>query len=407
MHSPNRQPAPPFPGMMRILAATSSLLVIASCKDKAADGPPKMPPANVTYLPAAEETVTITRDLPGRMDAVRVAEVRARVPGILLKREFAEGSEVKEGDLLFQIEPAPLQAAKDSAEANLARVEATVKQAEATSERLKGLVKMNAVSLQEAEDAQAAVDVAEAEIKAAQSALATAQLNLDYATVRAPIDGIIGKAEVTEGALVGQGAPTLLTVIRQLDPIYFDFSQSSADILTLRRAMGKDKKAAEVTLLLDDGTEYAQKGKLLFSDVSVDESTGMVGLRAEFPNPDKLLLPGMFARARVVQSIKENAVTVPQRALTRTANGKGSVLIVNGEGMSELKAVETEAQSDGKWVIASGLEAGARVIMEGSLKARPGTPVNASLFGEEPVAGDVGEKAEPDDAKPMIAPEEK
>lgn len=350
-----------------------------------------MPPANVTYLPAARETVTLTRELPGRISSVRISEVRARVPGILLKREFEEGSAVKKGDVLFRIDPAPLQAARNSAEASLARAEATLKQAESTARRLAGLLKMNAVSKQEAEDADAAVAVAEAELKAASSALESAGLNLGYATVTAPIDGIIGKAEATEGALVGQGAPTLLAVINQLDPVYFDFTQSTGDLLALRKALATNREkgnadADKVTLLLDDGTEYGHKGTLLFTGVSVDESTGMVGLRAEFPNPDKLLLPGMFARARVIRSVEENAVTVPQRALTRTANGKGSVLIVNGEGKAELKTVETIAETDGKWVIGSGLEGGEKIIMEGSLKARPGSPVNAELFGEKPAA---------------------
>lgn len=344
-----------------------------------------MPTPNVSFLPAAEETVTVTRDLPGRIDAVRVAEVRARIPGILMKREFEEGAEVKEGAMLFRIDPAPLQAAKDSAAAALSRSEATLKQAQATYSRLAGLVKMNAVSQQDVEDAEATVAVNAAEINAAKSALVTAELNLGYATVTAPIDGIIGKAEVTEGALVGQGNATLMAVIRQLDPIYFDFTQSTSDLLALRKAMAKNTEsgseaANKVTLLLDGGTEYDHKGKLLFTESSVDESTGMVTLRAEFPNPDKLLLPGMFARARVIQSIEKNVVTVPQRALTRTANGKGSVLVVNSEGKSELKVVETKAQSGGKWLIASGLKAGEKIIMEGSLKARPGTKVNAELF---------------------------
>lgn len=383
------RPSRPF--SITLAAVSCCLLTLPACKKKEVAGPPQMPPASVTFLPAAQETVTLTRELPGRIDAVRVAEVRARIPGILLKREFVEGSEVKEGDVLFHIDPAPLQAARDSAEAALSRAEATQRQAEATSGRLEGLVKINAVSKQEAEDASASVAVAAAEIKAATSALTTAELNLGYATVTAPIAGVIGKAEVTEGALVGQGSATLMAVIRQLDPIYFDFTQSTGDLLSLRKAMAKNKEsgdeaANEVTLLLDDGTEYDHKGKLLFTDANVDESTGMVTLRAEFPNPDKLLLPGMFARARVIQSIEENVVTVPQRALTRNANGKGSVLIVNNEGKSELKIVETKAETDGKWVIASGLEPGEKIIMEGSLKARPGSPVNAEPFVEKDVA---------------------
>ncbi len=381
-----------FPILTALFGAASlCLLALPSCKKKDAGGPPKMPPAAVSYSPAIRETVTLMRELPGRIEAMRISQVRARVPGILLKREFQEGSFVKQGDVLFRIDPAPLQAAKDSAEAALARAEATLKQADATSGRLTGLLKLKAVSEQEAEDASASVAVAEAGIKAAKSALVTAELNLGYATVTAPIDGTIGKAIATEGALVGQGDATLLAVIRQLDPIYFDFTQSTGDLLALRKAMDKNQKDGktavnEITLILDDGTEYDHKGKLLFTDASVDESTGMVSLRAEFPNPDKLLLPGMFARARLVRSIEENVITVPQRALTRTANGKGSVLIVNSENKAELKVVEAMAESDGKWIVSSGLEAGDKVIMEGSLKARPGAPVTASLFAEKAAA---------------------
>lgn len=331
-----------------------------------------MPPAHVTFLPVSTETVTITRDLPGRIDAVRVSEVRARVAGILLKKSFEEGAEVKAGDVLFQIDPAPLEAARDSAEANYVRAEANARQTQNDDKRFRELVAVNAVSKQEADNSESAVAIASAELLAAKAARTTAELNLGYATVTAPISGRTGKAQVTEGALVGQGDATLLAVIQQLDPIYFDFTQSSTDVIAMKRSSSEQSK---VTLLLDDGTEYEHPGRLLFSEASVDETTGMVTLRAEFPNPKKDLLPGMFARARVVQSVKENAVTVPQRAVTRVSGGAGSVMLINDSNHAELRMIETSDAVGDKWVVTSGLKAGERVMIEGHLKARPGAEV--------------------------------
>ncbi|GAA5130270.1 efflux RND transporter periplasmic adaptor subunit [Luteolibacter yonseiensis] len=331
-----------------------------------------MPPAHVSFLPVTKETVTITRDLPGRIDAVRVAEVRARVAGILLKKTFEEGAEVKAGDVLFQIDPAPLQAARDSAQANYVRAEANAKQTQNDDKRFRELVAVNAVSRKEADDSESAVAVASAELLAAKAALTTAELNLGYATVTAPISGRIGKAVVTEGALVGQGSATLMAVIQQLDPIYFDFTQSSADLVALKKA-GTDE--SKVSLLLEDGSAYEHHGRLLFSEVSVDQTTGMVTLRAEFPNPKGDLLPGLFARARVVQAVKENVVTVPQRAVTRATAGMSSVLLVDDKDHAELRMIRTAEAIGDKWVVESGLEGGERLVMEGQLKARPGAPV--------------------------------
>jgi len=338
-----------------------------------------MPPAAVTFVPAAAETVHITKDLPGRIDALRVAEVRARVSGILLEKSFEEGIDVKAGQVLFKIDPAPLTAARDSAAASLARAEANLKKAQNDSKRFMELIATDAVSKQETETAESALQVSTAEHLAAEAALKTAELNLGYATVTAPIAGRIGKAEVTEGALVGQGDATLLAVIQQLDPIYFDFTQSSTDLIALKNssAGGEQNK---VTLLLEDGTAYEHPGKILFSEVSVDRTTGMVSLRAEFPNPKRDLLPGMFARARVLQSVKENAITIPQRALTRGAGGVGSVLIVDEANHAQLRMVQTGEITGDKWVVTSGLKAGEKVIMEGHLKARPGALVVPEPF---------------------------
>ena len=364
----------------------TSLLLFPACQKKQAAGPPQMPPAEVTFLPAATETVSITRELPGRIDPVRVAEVRARVGGILLEKTFQEGVDVKAGDVLFKIDPAPLEAVKENAAAALARADANLHQARTQLDRYQTLVTSNAVSKQAYDNAESAVKVAEAEVKAAAAALKTAELNLGYATVKAPISGRAGKAQVTEGALVGEGDNTLLAVIQQLDPIYFDFTQSSSDLLALKRAMKSGelsqvepgKTAAQ--LLLEDGTEYSHTGKILFSEAVVDETTGMVTLRAEFPNPEKMLLPGMFARVRVVQAVKENVVTMPQRAVTRMQGGAGSVMVIDDSNHAQMRMIETDNAVGDKWVVTSGLKAGEKVIIEGLLKARPGAPVVPEPF---------------------------
>ena len=361
-----------------------SLLMLPSCGKKEQAAPPALPPAAVTYLPAATETVSITRDLPGRIGPVRVSEVRARVAGILLEKTFKEGSEVKAGDVLFKIDPAPFEAARDSATAALARAEASRDQSKTQTLRVRNLSTSGAVSTQDLDNAEATLKIAEAEVLSAEAAKKTAELNLGYATVTAPISGRIGRADVTEGALVGQGTATLLATIQQLDPIYFDFTQSSADLLALRRELAsgssKSPEAATVTLLLDDGTTYNQPGKLLFSEVSVDETTSMVSIRAEFPNPDRILLPGMFARGRVVQAVRKDAVTIPQRAVTRIQQGKGTVLIVGENDTVQLRTIKTGAITGDKWEVTSGLKAGEKVIMEGNLKAKPGSKVVPALF---------------------------
>ncbi|MCW1924372.1 efflux RND transporter periplasmic adaptor subunit [Luteolibacter arcticus] len=369
-----------------LFLSLTSLLFLPSCGKKQAAAAPQMPPAAVTFVPAATETVSITRELPGRIDAVRVAEVRARVPGILLEKTFKEGGDVKSGDILFKIDPLPLEAAKENAAAALARSEANLYQAESQLARFKSLVSSNAISKQQFDDAESAVKVAVAEGKAAAAALKTAELNLGYATVTAPISGRVGRAQVTEGALVGENEATLMAVIQQLDPIYFDFTQSSADLLALQRAM----KSGEVSqvgpgqtgakLLLEDGTEYSHPGKILFSEAVVDPTTGMVTLRAEFPNTDKILLPGMFARVRVVQAVKENVVTVPQRTVTRVQGGGGSVMVIDESNHAQIRMIETDNAVGDKWVVTSGLKAGEKVIVEGLLKARPGAPVEPEPF---------------------------
>lgn len=369
--------------MRPILFLPLSVLALTSpgCGRKPAAAPPAMPPAAVTFLSATAETVTITRDLPGRINPLRMAEIRARVPGILLKKSFTEGADVKAGDVLFQIDPLPLQAARDSAAALLVRAEANGKLAENQLRRLRELVGVSAVSKQDAENAESAVSIANAEILAAKASLATAELNLGYATVTAPISGRIGKAMVTEGALVGQNTATLMAVIQQLDPVYFDFTQSSSDHAKLKKA---GANGTNITLLLEDGSAYESQGRILFSEAFVDESTGMVTLRAEIPNPQRDLLPGTFARARVVQAVRENVITIPQRALTRGAGGAGVVMVIDASNHAQARIVQTGEISGDKWVVNSGLSVGERFIIEGLMKARPGALVVPEPFTASP-----------------------
>ena len=361
------------------------LLLLSSCQKKAA-APPQMPPAAVTFVQAATETVSITRELPGRIDAIRTAEVRARVSGILLEKTYQEGADVKAGDVLFKIDPAPLEAVKENAAAALARAEANLHQSETQLTRYQSLISTNAISKQNFDNAESAVQVASAELKAAAAALKTAELNLGYATVTAPISGRVGRASVTEGALVGENDATLLATIQQQDPIYFDFTQSSTDMIALKRAMKNGEISevepgkAAVKLLLEDGSEYGPAGKILFSEATVDETTGMISLRAEFPNPELVLLPGMFARVRVIQAVRENVVTVPQRAVTRGQGGKGTVMVVDDTNHAQLRMIETDNAFGDRWVVTSGLKAGEKVIIEGLLKARPGAPVVPEPF---------------------------
>ncbi|MFN7142297.1 MAG: efflux RND transporter periplasmic adaptor subunit, partial [Myxococcota bacterium] len=283
------------------------------------------------------------------------------------------------GDVLYRIDPAPFAAAVASAEATLAKAEANEVQARLRAERYKPLVETRAVSQQDYDDAVATHAEARADVAAAKAALTTARLNLGYATVTAPIDGRIGRAEVTEGALVGQGAATLLAKIQQLDTVYVNLTQSSSEVIALRRALqagelGAVGDAARVTILRDDGSEHPHPGTLLFTDVSVDTSTGAVTLRAEVPNPDGALLPGEFVRARLAQGVVPQAITVPQQAVARKATG-ASVLVVGAEEKVEVRPVEVGDAIGDTWIVKSGLSPGDRVIVDGLQKARPGAPV--------------------------------
>ncbi|HMP11249.1 efflux RND transporter periplasmic adaptor subunit [Hydrogenophaga sp.] len=336
----------------------------------------------VTVMPGE---VALQSELPGRLEASRVAQVRARAAGILQQRVFAEGSDVRAGQILFQIDPAPYEAALQTARASLARAEASLTQARTLVERYGPLVAENAISQQEFANAQAARQVAEADVAAGQAAVRTASINLGHARVTAPIAGRIGRALVTEGALVGQGEATPLAVIQQIDPLFVNFTQPASEALRLRRALesgqlkGAGQGAAEVRVLLDDGTEHPAPGRLLFTDLTVDPGTGQVSLRAELPNPNGQLLPGLFVRVRLVQASAVNAITLPQQAVSRSARGD-TVRVVKADGQVEQRPVKVGGQQGGQWIVLEGLAAGEQVMVDGIQKLQmmpPGTPVKA------------------------------
>lgn len=366
--------------------------LLAGCgKGPQARGP--MPPPEVSVTTVSSQRLPIISELPGRIDPVRVAEVRARVAGILLHRVFEEGSNVKAGQVLFEIDPAPFKASLESAEASLAKARAAAFQARTLANRYKSLLAADGVSRQDYDNAEAGARQAEAEVLAAKAAVTTARLNLGYATVTAPISGHIGAALVTEGALVGQNEATPLATIQQTDPVYFDFTESSNEVLRLRRAIdtGRIQRVApgtaEARLVFDDGSEYSHPGKLLFSDITVDPGTGMVTLRAEFPNPDGMLLPGMFARIRLEQGVQDSAIIVPMRAVSRGENGQGTAFVVGPGNKVELRTLTLGDATGENWVVYSGLRAGETVIVEGLQKVRPGMTVHPVPFQSEPDAG--------------------
>jgi len=367
----------------RRLIATGLALALAACGGGQGAGAAgglaaAPPPAEVGVVTVAAQAAPLTTELPGRVEASRVAQVRARVTGIVQKRLFREGSDVKAGQALFLIDPAPYQAAVDSARAQVAKAQANAVQATAQATRFKPLREANAISQQDYINAQAAQAQADADVAAARAALQVAQLNLGYATVTAPISGRIGRALVTEGALVSQTEATQLALIQQIDPVYVNSTQPVADFERLRRSASADGKAvaesAPVRVVLDDGTELPQGGRLLFSDLSVDPTSAQVILRAEVPNPQARLLPGMFVRTRLVQGQIANAMLVPQQAVTRGPQGD-SVLVVGEGGMAAPRPVKVGGSAGSRWIVLDGLKPGEQVIVEGFQKMRPGAPV--------------------------------
>ncbi|MGJ7548542.1 efflux RND transporter periplasmic adaptor subunit [Pseudomonas alloputida] len=370
-----------LPPRLRPLALVALLaLPLAGCDD-AAEQEEKQPVPQVRVETLQLQPLAISTELSGRILAPRTAEVRARVAGVVLKRVYREGSDVKQGDVLFLIDPAPFKADHDSARATLAKAEATLYQARLQEKRYRQLVDDKAVSRQEYDNARAAFLQADAAVAEAKAALERARLNLGYATVTAPISGRIGRALVTEGALVGQNETTPLATIQQLDPIHADVTQSTRELTALRRALraGELQQAgdgqARATLIQDDGSAYPLPGKLLFSDISVDPSTNQITLRSEFPNPDLDLLPGSYVRVRLEQAVQPKGLSVPQRAILRDSAGVPKVLVVDAQSrINERQVVLGNAQGD-RWRVTDGLAPGERVVVEGLQHVKAGDQV--------------------------------
>ncbi|EPJ2811759.1 efflux RND transporter periplasmic adaptor subunit [Pseudomonas putida] len=383
---------------LRPLALLAFLsLSLAGCGDSA-EQDEKAPTPQVRVETLQLQPLAINSERSGRILAPRTAEVRARVAGVVLKRVYREGSDVKQGDVLFLIDPAPFKADHDSARATLAKAEATLYQARLQEQRYRELVDDKAVSRQEYDNAKASFLQADAAVAEAKAALERARLNLGYATVTAPISGRIGRAQVTEGALVGQNETTPLATIQQLDPIHADVTQSTRELNALRRALRAGElqqvgdSQARATLIQDDGSAYPLPGKLLFSDISVDPSTNQITLRSEFPNPDLDLLPGSYVRVRLEQAVQAKGLSVPQRAILRDSAGVPKVLVVDQQArVSDRQVVLGSAQGD-RWIVSEGLAAGERVVIEGLQHVKAGDQVQVDTTpGAPPIAQHIGQ----------------
>ncbi len=369
---------------MRGLAAVA-VMVLAACGKQegapAGGAPPQMPPPQVGVITVQPRSVALRNELPGRVEALRVAQVRARVNGVVLKRLFTEGSEVKAGQALFQIDPAPYQATLDSALAALAKAQANRAMATELATRYKPLAEAKAISAQEYVNAESARRQAEADVAAGEAAVKSARLNLAYANVTAPIAGRIGRAVVTEGALVSAVEATLLATIQQVSSVYVNFTRPNSEVLRMRRALAANELrkagngAAEVRIVLDDGSELPRPGKLLFTDLAVDPTSGQVTLRAEVPNPDGLLLPGQYVRGRLAQAELPQAVLLPQQAVTRGNQGD-TVMVVGADNKPQTRSIKIGSAQGNDWIVLEGLQPGERVIVDGFQKMMvPGAPV--------------------------------
>ncbi|GKT20830.1 efflux RND transporter periplasmic adaptor subunit [Acidovorax sp. SUPP3334] len=365
------------------LVAATALVACGKSEAPAQAGGGAPPPPQVGVVTVAPGDVGLVTELPGRLEASRMAEVRARAAGILQKRLFTEGSDVKAGQKLFTIDDAPYRASLESARASVAQAEANVTQTRALAERYKPLVAVNAISKQEYDNAVASQKTAEANLAAARASVTTAQINVGYAAVTAPISGRIGRALVTEGALVGQGTATELAVIQQIDPLYVNFTQSASEALKLKAglASGKYKQAgkgsASVSVVLEDGSLYPQNGKLLFTDLTVDPTSGQVTLRAEIPNNDRQLLPGLYVRVRLEQAQVAGGVLLPQQAVTRSAKGD-TVMVVGADNHLAPRPVKLGPAQGTNWVVLEGLQTGEKVMVDGFQqlpRGKPGDPI--------------------------------
>lgn len=360
-------------------------LLLAGCAQPPAPAP--APPVEVGVFEIEPQAIENLVEVPGRVQAVRTAEVRARVDGIVQRRVYEEGSDVEEGQELFRIDPREMRANVSAAQATLARAEATVANAAQDVERYKGLVEEQAISEQEYDAAVARLRTAQADVAQARAQLESAQLNLSYTSVKAPIAGRAGRAQVTEGALVSASAATLLTTIEQLDPVYVNFSQSSADLLRVRQEITQGRlklpelQRVSVRLVLEDGSEYPHLGHIDFLDLSIDPATGTAALRAEFPNPNRTLLPGQFVRAHIEGGVRPGAMLVPQRAVQLSQQG-ASVMIVGPDDTALSRPVTLGDMRGDSWIVLDGLEAGDRVIIDGLQKVQPNQPVRIAAPGE-------------------------
>ena len=399
-----RSPALGLPGLL--LAA-----VLAACGQGnnagaapgAGPGSPggAVPPPEVGVMAVALGDVGLQTELPGRLEASRTAQVRARAAGIVQQRLFREGTDVRAGQALFRIDAAPYAAAVASSNASLARAQANLGQAAGVAERYKPLVEANAISKQEYATAVSAQKAAEAEVAVGRAAVQTAQIALNHASVTAPISGRIGRALVTEGALVGQGEATPLAIIQQVDPMYVNFTQSATEVLNLRRALEQGRlqrtagaEGVSVRVVLEDGTEHPSPGRLLFSDLSVDPTSGQLTLRAEVPNPNGNLLPGLYVRVRLEQAKAGNAVLLPQQAVTRSNQGD-TVMVVATDGKVAPRPVKVGTAQGANWVILDGLKAGEQVMVDGFQKLRPGSPVKPVPWNAGKPAGPAAAQAAP------------
>ncbi len=380
--------------VFRFVISAAAAANLVGCGPKQSAPPPQTPEVGiVTVQPTS---VSVTTELPGRTSAFLVAQVRARVDGIVLRREFIEGADVRAGQRLYKIDPAPYIATLNTAKASVAKAQANVTTQNALASRYKVLVAGNAVSKQDYDNAVSTQGQALADVASGKAAVETAQINLGYTDVVSPITGRIGLSQVTPGAYVQASAATLMSTIQQLDPVYVDVTQSSVDGLKLRRDVQEGRlqtngpNAAKVTLILEDGRAYSEPGKLQFSDVSVDQGTGSVTVRAIFPNKDRVLLPGMFVRARIDEGVNTNALVVPQIGVTHDQKGQPTALVVGADNKVVLVQLVTSGTSGSNWVVESGLKAGDKVIVHGTGKAKPGMtvkPVDAQLPADPAASG--------------------
>nr|AGU11484.1 HlyD family secretion protein [uncultured organism] len=383
--------------LMSCVLASSALLALTACGGGQQQQAPQGPPT-VGYVVAREAPVTLTTELPGRTTAFETSEVRPQVNGIVLDRLFVEGDVVHKGQALYRIDPAPYQAQVASARAALTRARSSIASSAALARRYGELVKINAIARQEFENAQTSAAQAQADVSAQQAALQSAQIDLARTTIRAPITGRIGRSLFTTGALVSASQANALATIQRIDPVYVDIQESSADLLKLRQQILSGQLTrdgnAKVKLKLEDGSEYGAQGTLRFADVTVDPTTGSQVIRALFPNPNGLLLPGMFVRASLAEGTQAKAILVPQRAVSRDERGEPTVLVIGAGNKIEARSLQSNRTSGDNWIVTGGLKPGDKVIVEGAMMLRPGMPVqgkpwdpNAKPGGAQPQAG--------------------